>query len=111
MTTPTYKQELDLVVVYETNQVVGFANIWHDTHNNIAIIEPFGTVATHRRRGLATNLLYESMRLLKKLGVSKLYINHGGMWTLDPEPDEAMRVYNKVGFKELGKMFVWCKTI
>lgn len=111
MTTPTYRQELDLVVVDELNQVVGFANIWHDTHNHIAIIEPFGTVPTHRRRGLATNLLYECMHSLKRLGVSKLYINHGGMWTLDPEPDDAMRVYNRVGFQELGKMFVWCKTI
>ena len=30
--------------------------------------------------------------------------------SIDPEPDDAMHVYNKVGFQELGKMFVWCKS-
>ncbi|MFD0713231.1 GNAT family N-acetyltransferase [Paenibacillus sp. GCM10027626] len=109
MSSPTYKQELDLVVVTENNEVVGFANIWQDVQNNIAIIEPFGTVESHRRKGLATNLLYESMHRLKRLGISELYINHGGLWTLDSEPDDAMRVYSKVGFQEFGRMFVWCK--
>lgn len=107
---PTYRQDLDLVIVNETNEIVGFANIWLDSDNNIAIIEPFGTAPTYRRRGLATNLLYECMRQLKEAGVSKLYINHGGMWTLDPEPDDAMRVYTRVGFQALGNMFVWCKS-
>lgn len=110
MSSPTYQQNLDLVVTAPTNEVVGFANIWHDNQNRIAIIEPFGTVESHRRKGLATNLLYESMHRLKNMGVEKLYINHGGLWTLDPEPDDAMRVYHKTGFQELGKMFVWCKT-
>lgn len=110
MSSPTYRQEWDLVVVDETNQVVGFANVWLDSENNIAIIEPFGTAPAYRRRGLATNLLYECMRRLKETGVSKLYINHGGMWTLNPEPDDAMRVYTRVGFQELGNMFVWCKS-
>jgi len=109
MSCPTYRQDLDLVIVDAANQVIGFANIWLDSTNNIAFIEPFGTAPTHRRRGFATNLLYECMRRLKEAGVSKLYINHGGMWTLDPEPDDPMRVYTKVGFQELGNMFVWCK--
>jgi GNAT superfamily N-acetyltransferase len=110
MSCPTYSQDFDLVLLDEANTVVGFANIWLDSENNIAIIEPFGTAPTHRRRGLATNLLYECMRRLKEVGVSKLYINHGGMWTLEPEPDDAMRVYTRVGFQELGSMFVWCKS-
>ncbi|WP_235941707.1 GNAT family N-acetyltransferase [Paenibacillus puerhi] len=42
-----------------TNQVVGFANVWLDNHNNIAIIEPFETAPSHQKRGLVTNLLYE----------------------------------------------------
>lgn len=110
MSSPTYKQELDLVVVDEEDQVVGFANVWHDTVNNIAIIEPFGTSSNQRRKGLATNLLYECMHRLREMGLSRLYINHGGLWTLDPEPDDAMRVYNKVGFQLLGNMFVWYKA-
>jgi len=111
MAAPTYNQELDLVVVDSENHVAGFANVWHDVDNNMAIIEPFGTAEAHRRKGLATNLLYECMHRLKNIGVTQLYINHGGMWTLDLKPDDAMRVYNKVGFRELGKMFVWCKSI
>ncbi|MCT1403709.1 GNAT family N-acetyltransferase [Paenibacillus sp. p3-SID867] len=110
MSSPTYKQELDLVIVDEEDQIVGFANVWHDTANNIANIEPFGTAPSHRRKGLATNLLYECMHRLRKMGISKLYINHGGLWTLDPEPDDAMRVYIKVGFQLLGNMFVWYKV-
>ncbi|WP_339290115.1 GNAT family N-acetyltransferase [Paenibacillus sp. FSL W8-0187] len=110
MSCPTYSQDFDLVILDEANTVVGFANIWLDRENNIAIIEPFGTAPTHRRRGLATNLLFECMRRLKEVGVSKLYINHGGMWTLEPEPDDAMRVCTRVGFQELGNMFVWCKS-
>jgi GNAT superfamily N-acetyltransferase len=110
MSSPTYKQELDLVIVDEEDQVVGFANVWHDTANNIAIIEPFGTAPSQRRKGMATNLLYECMNRLRKMGITKLYINHGGLWTLDPEPDDAMRVYNKAGFQLLGNMFVWYKA-
>ncbi|MGV2687101.1 GNAT family N-acetyltransferase, partial [Clostridium perfringens] len=98
------------VIVNATNEIVGFANIWLDSDNNIAIIAPFGTAPTYRRRGLATHLLYECMRQLKEAGVSKLYINHGGMWTLDPEPADAMRVYTRVGFQALGNMVVWCKS-
>jgi len=60
---------------------------------------------------LATNLLFEIMQRLKERGLSELYINHGGMWTLDPKPDEAMRVYMKAGFKQLLRMFVWYKPI
>lgn len=111
MDSPTYRKDLDLVVVDQNDQVVAFANIWHDVHNHIAIIEPFGTKESHRRKGLATNLLYESMERLKELGLSKLYINHGGLWTLDPEPDDALRVYTKDGFKELGEMFVWFRAL
>lgn len=107
---PTYQPELDLAVVDDHEQMVGFANVWHDTANHIAIIEPFGTAPTHRRKGLATNLLYECMHRLRARGVSELYINHGGLWTLDPEPDDAMRVYKTAGFQKLGSMFVWCKA-
>ncbi|GIP38710.1 hypothetical protein J31TS4_19900 [Paenibacillus sp. J31TS4] len=110
MSSPTYKRELDLVVVDEEERVVGFANVWHDTVNHLAIIEPFGTAPSHRRKGLATNLLYECMHLLREMGLSKLYINHGGLWTLDPVPDDAMRVYDKAGFQLLGNMFVWYKS-
>lgn len=106
---PTYQEKLDLVLVSDSNEVVGFANIWHDTNNLIAIIEPFGIAESHRRRGLATNLLYDCLQRLKQLNVDRLYINHGGLWTLDPDPDDAMHVYQRVGFQELGKMFVWCK--
>ena len=109
MESPTYRQQLDLVVVDSNNQVAAFANVWHDVSNQMAVIEPFGTKESYRRQGLATNLLYEIMHRLKALGVAKLYINHGGLWTLDPEPDEALRVYQQAGFKEWGKMFVWCK--
>lgn len=111
MSSKTYQPDLDLVVTDVKQQVVGFANIWYDSSNNIASIEPFGTAETHRRKGIATNLLYECMHRLRKKGVDKLYINHGGLWTVDPEPDDAMRVYNRVGFQELGRMFVWCKTL
>ena len=45
MTCPTYSQDLDLVIIDDANTVVGFANIWHDSENNIAIIEPFGTAS------------------------------------------------------------------
>ncbi|MCC3373586.1 N-acetyltransferase [Cohnella sp. REN36] len=110
MSSPTYNRELDFVVVDEDDQVVGFANVWHDTVNHIALIEPFGTVPSYRRKGLATNLLYECMYLLREKGLSKLYINHGGLWNLHPEPDDAMRVYYKAGFQLLGNMFVWYKS-
>jgi len=109
MSSPTYQQDLDYVLVNEEEEIVGFANVWQDPANYIAIIEPFGTAPNHRRRGLATNLLFACMHRLRDKGITKLYINHGGLWTLDPEPDDAMRVYQRVGFQKLGHMFVWYK--
>ncbi|MFC6227686.1 GNAT family N-acetyltransferase [Paenibacillus allorhizosphaerae] len=40
-------------MVDPNNQVAAFANVWHDKPNHIAVIEPFGTKESYRRKGLA----------------------------------------------------------
>lgn len=105
-----YDTRTDLVVVDRDNTVVAFINGWFDKKNGIGAIEPCGTSDEHAGKGLMTNLMNYLFMIYKQNGVEDVYIPHGGLCTYEDENDDAMRLYKKIGFKEVYKMFVRIKN-
>ena len=105
-----YDKRTDLVVVDKNNKVVAFINGWLDETNKMGMIEPCGTSPEHSGKGLMTNLMNRLFAVYKQLGATDVYVPHGGMCLYSDEVDDAMRLYTKLGFKEVFKMLVRIKN-
>ena len=106
-----YNNKTDLVVVDKNNNVVAFINGWFDKKNAIGSIEPCGTTDQHSGKGLMTNLMNHLFMVYKQNGINDVYIPHGGLCTYEDENnDDAIRLYKKLGFKEVYKMFIRIKN-
>ncbi|MNW59105.1 Acetyltransferase (GNAT) family protein [compost metagenome] len=70
---PGYCPELDLSLVNGQGEVVAFCNAFVDEVNRIGILEPVGTHAAYRKRGLGQAVIYEALNRLRSLGMVKVY--------------------------------------
>jgi predicted N-acetyltransferase YhbS len=84
---PDYRRDLDLYVVAPDGDFVSFCIVWWDERNRIAMLEPVGTVAEHRRKGLARAVVLEAIRRAAALGAEKVFVGS----------DQAF--YQSLGFK------------
>lgn len=105
-----YDRRTDLVVVDSNGTVVSFCNGWFDKKNGIGAIEPCGTSDEHAGKGLMTNLMNYLFMVYRQNGVNDVYISHGGLCTYEDENDDAIRLYKKLGFKEVYRMYVRIKN-
>ena len=105
MQAPTYRPELDLVVVAPDDSFAAFAIVWLDERNRIGVVEPLGCHAHHRRRGLSRALLREGLRRLATLGATTAYVTTGG------SNDAARQLYESVGFRVAGQNYAWTKPV
>ena len=105
-----YNNKTDLVVIDSNNTVVGFCNGWFDKKNKMGVIEPCGTSEEYMGKGIMTALLNHLFTVYKQNGIIDVYLPHGGLCTYEDENDNAMRLYKKLGFKEVYKMFVRIKN-
>jgi GNAT superfamily N-acetyltransferase len=105
-----YDKRTDLVVVDSNDIVVAFCNGWFDKKNSMGVIEPCGTSNEHAGKGLMTNLMNHLFTVYKQNGIIDIYQPHGGLCTYEDENDDAMRLYKKLGFREVYKMFVRIKN-
>lgn len=105
MKTDTYSENLDLVVIAPDNSVASFATIWVDNDNNIGIFEPVGTHSNYRHKGLCKAVIFEGIRLLKNLGISKAFIKTSF------KNIAAQSLYKSIGFLEIGKEYEWTKKL
>lgn len=105
MDAPTYRPELDLLVLGPDDEPAAFALAWHDPSNRIAMFDPVGCAAAYQRRGLTRALLLEGLRRLKELGVVRAILCSSG--------SEAgpTRLYRSVGFKEIARNYSWEKSL
>ena len=74
---PLYRRDLDLVAVAPNGEVAAFTTVWYDDVTRCGIFEPVGTMPEHQRQGLASALLCEFMRRLKRMGAT-LAMTSGG---------------------------------
>jgi predicted N-acetyltransferase YhbS len=100
---PTYRPELDLVIVAPDGEYAAFAQIWLDEANRVGVFEPVGVAAAHRRRGLGRALMHEGARRLGELGARVACVGTG----FDNAPARAM--YEAAGFTELDRNYAWIR--
>jgi len=75
MTAPTYRADLDLVVVAPDGDFAAFALVWYDAANYFGTFEPVGCHPDHQRKGLARAVLREGMRRVQRLGGQLIHVN------------------------------------
>ena len=74
---PHYAAQRDLVIVAPDGTFAAFANAWLDGEAGIGELEPVGTHADHRRRGLARAVCFEALRALDAAGARECLIFSG----------------------------------
>jgi ribosomal protein S18 acetylase RimI-like enzyme len=99
--TPTYRPELDIIVVAPDGSFAAFALIWLDERNRLGVFEPLGVAVSHQRRGLGRAIMVEGMRRLAGLGARVACVETG----VEEEP--ARRLYEATGFIELDRNHAW----
>lgn len=103
--TPTYRPDLDLVVVAPDGTLAAYCILWFDEVNRIGEFEPLGCAPQFRRRGLARALLFEGLRRLRRLG------GRFGHVYCDASAVPAMKLYSSSGFKEVDRVVAWEKEL
>jgi GNAT superfamily N-acetyltransferase len=95
---PDYRAELDIFIIDQTGEPASFASMWYDSRNQIAMLEPMGTLPDYRRMGLGSLALHEGIRRCQNLGAGKSY---GG----------DQQFYYDIGFKVEFTYEIWKKIL
>lgn len=103
MSSPTYRQELDLVCQTEAGDLAAYTIVWFDPFNKIGLFEPVGCHPDHQRRGLASAVMIEGLRRLYDLGATQAYVNS---WRDD---SAGSYIYKALSFELIGKLYQWKK--
>lgn len=101
---PTYRPELDLVVVAPNGDLAAYTTLWFEPENCVALFEPVGCHPDYQRRGLGQALLHEGLRKLYELGATHAYVNS---W-LDNSPGALL--YRAAGFRLIDRWYEWHKS-
>ncbi len=105
MQAPTYRPELDLVVVAPDGTFAAFCIVWFDQANRLGVFEPVGSHSAHRRLGLTSAMMYEGMRRVKALGAETVCV-------ISKADNAAARgLYSSLGFAELDCNYAWKKLL
>ena len=91
--TPTYRSELDIVVVAPDNTLAGFCVGWLDLYRSIGQIEPIGVHPNFQGMGLGRVLLYEILRRFQAYGAKEVRVEPNNGRT------PAQQAYESVGFQ------------
>ena len=101
---PTYRPDLDLVVVAPNGDLAAFCILWLEEENRVALFEPVGCHPAYQRRGLGRAILYEGLRRLRQFGVVRCHV---GSW-LDDSP--GAHLYRAAGFRLIDRFYEWHKS-
>ncbi len=96
---PLYRRDLDLVAEAANGDLAAFVTLWFDDTLRTVVIEPMGTDAPHRRRGLGKALLLEAMRRAQLLGATRAYVSSYG--------PAAHALYESAGLQTVEHMIGW----
>lgn len=100
---PTYRPELDLVIVAPDESYAAFTLIWLDEANRVGVYEPVGVASQHRRRGLGHAMMLEGIRRLGQHGAQTVCVQTGF------SNAAARAMYEKAGFVELDRNYAWSR--
>jgi mycothiol synthase len=105
MASPTYRPELDLVIVADDGSFAAFTIVWFDHANQTGLFEPVGTHPDHQRRGLGRALMAEGLRRLNALGATRALVETG------PDNQAANGLYSAAGFQVIDDSISWTKRL
>jgi ribosomal protein S18 acetylase RimI-like enzyme len=100
---PLYRRDLDLVAEAEDGSLAAFVTIWFDDVTRTAVVEPAGTDAPHRRRGLGRALLLEGLGRARWLGATTAYVGSYG--------EAAHALYASVGLHTVEHLVGWRRRV
>jgi N-acetylglutamate synthase-like GNAT family acetyltransferase len=104
--TSTYRKELDLVVVDADRRVVALCSSRYDEKNKMVSIEAVSCYHEYRNMGISKALLVYTLNVAKMLGAKKVTV-----FTAMPEKYPAPnKLYESVGFKIVGNLYVWKRS-
>lgn len=101
MGAPTYRSELDVVVLAPDRTFAAFALVWYDEANRLGVFEPVGVSAAHQRLGLGRAVMQEGLRRLQAVGAHRAVVQTG------PQNEAACRLYEAAGFIEIDRCYAW----
>lgn len=104
MAMPTYRPELELVIVAPDESYAAFTLAWLDEANHVGAYEPVGVAAEHRRRGLGHAILREGVRRLAQHGAETVCVQTSA------DNIFARAMYKKAGFVELDRNYAWTRS-
>ena len=96
---PSYRKDLNIIVVAPDGNYVAYAGTWFVARNKYAYIEPVCTDPDYRRRGLGKAALLEGIRRCSELGEQVAYVG-----SIQP-------FYQALGFKKLFTCNCWIKYL
>jgi len=96
-------QAVDLVAVDDQGILAASAIVDIDPITKVGEFDPVGTRHSYQRRGLATALLYEGLKMMRDMGMETAVIRT----EIDNIP--AQRAYEGVGFETVDKLYNYIK--
>jgi predicted N-acetyltransferase YhbS len=96
---PHFRTDLTIVAVDPAGQYVSYCGMYYDERNRAAYLEPLATDPAFRRMGLATAVIYESMRRVSALGAELCWVGSG------------LEVYRAVGFEVRFTVYPWAMIL
>lgn len=105
--TPTYREELDLVITAPDETIAAFCTIRYDEKNRLGTFEPVACHPDHKCKGLSKAIMLEGLKRARDLGANMVTIQ-----TSDPKRNlAANRLYDSVGFRKVKDLYFWRKKI
>lgn len=95
LTTVCGSDDIDKIVAEEDGKVIGFAAASYHPEDFLGQVYIVGVDPEHRRKGIATKLTEECLRMIKAKGLELAMVETGG----DPGHAAARATYESMGFE------------
>jgi mycothiol synthase len=102
---PAYKPDLAVRACYRGREIAAGCICWYDDLDRCGEFEPVGTAGAHRNQGLATAVLAQTMRNLRRYDADTVYVRT----YKDNLP--AVGLYRKVGFRITHEDHGWRRSV
>lgn len=100
---PSYRKELDVIVVDSDNKAVAFCSGYYDDRNKIVTFVAVACKNEHRNKGLSKAMMLHALKNAQQIGARWATVQ-----TDDPNHYPIPnKLYKSVGFKLVGKIYFW----
>ena len=98
------RQDLDLAAVTASGEFASFGLFLVDPITLIGELDPVGTRAAHRRKGLSKAVLFSGLQHLKQEGMKQAVVRTG------VDNLSAIKLYESVGFRVVDELYSYARS-